>query len=463
MPLPRTEPDIGRLLVGASGPALVVRLDDCRVIAANYAAQDWVDRDGVERHGLAVPPEAGTILDAAMPAVHRLRQLSHAVEVGHRSRERLTFWTRRGVRTVLCEVTIARETTGQKLAFAEMMAVDVDADPDQNSRVVASAGPRDDAATLRAIARRIRAGQFHWKRRTGRDAEPDRETRTMTMGTSQPAGDATAACPGQSNGPGTLSGGGALAAPSEAIAEGTPENTHGIRLAKLAHELKTPLSAIVAAAEIMRDQRLGPIEDARYRSYAADIYDSARHALLVIGSMLGDADGTAASRSGPLVPQMVFAELDLNPIVESCGSSMRPLAESAGLSLSLDLAQRLPHVVADPTAVRQIVLNLLNNAVKFTGPAGRITLVTRYAADGQVEIEVCDTGRGMTQEEIERAGGGGGTASGPVRREGGGLGIGLPLVGALASLNGAGLAISSRPGQGTRVVVAFGKDRVIPV
>jgi signal transduction histidine kinase len=241
-----------------------------------------------------------------------------------------------------------------------------------------------------------------------------------------------------------------------------PDGPRSLRLAKLAHELKTPLSAIVAAAEIMRDERLGPIENPRYRSYSADIYDSARHALMVIGNMLGDGAQALDVDGSACLPPMVFAEIAVADIVESCVSSMRPLAERAGLALTTEAPERLPHVIADATAVRQIVLNLLNNAVKFTRPGGAIRLALRYWPDGPLEIEIADTGRGMTAEEIARAGPAA-ADQGVSRREGGGFGIGLPLVGALARANGAGVSFVSVPGEGTRVVVAFGRDRVVPV
>ena len=138
---------------------------------------------------------------------------------------------------------------------------------------------------------------------------------------------------------------------------------------------------------------------------------------------------------------------------------------------------RLPHVIADATAVRQIALNLISNSVKFTPPGGRIRLSTSYRTDGQVVVEVQDNGRGMTAQEIARAirsaashGPQPGVATetetapfhGSARRPGGGLGIGLPLVGALALATGARIDISSEPMHGTKVAVVFGKDRAVP-
>lgn len=211
-------------------------------------------------------------------------------------------------------------------------------------------------------------------------------------------------------------------------------------MAKLAHELKTPLSAIAAAAEIMRDERLGPLGSERYRGYAGDIYDSARHALGVIDRLL------AAARGDNTATELSFAQLDLNELTRGVVSTMRPLAAEAGLELDCVLAERLPHVVADRTSVRQMLLNLLTNAIKFTGRGGRVQVSTRYTLDGPVAIEVRDNGPGLDSE------------GGPK-----GLGIGLPLVEAMAGANGASMASESRPGEGTAVRITFRKDHVVPV
>ena len=222
-----------------------------------------------------------------------------------------------------------------------------------------------------------------------------------------------------------------------------PARVEPSHVAKLAHELKTPLSAIAAAAEIMRDERLGPIGSEKYRGYASDIYDSARHALGVISRMLEAARGDGAAG------QLSFAEIDLDDLARGVVSAMTPLAGDAGLGLVADLSDRLPHVVADRTAVRQILLNLITNAIKFTRRGGAIVVSTRYEGEGPVVLEVRDNGPGLDA-----------TAHGAAGK---GLGLGLPLVRAMAAANGADVAIESAPGQGTAVRITFRKDHVVPV
>ncbi len=224
-------------------------------------------------------------------------------------------------------------------------------------------------------------------------------------------------------------------------------------VSKLAHELKTPLSAIVLAAEIMKDQRFGEMGNERYRNYTTDIHDNARHALEVINRLLGD--GAPKGAEAGLQP----AELDLNGVAESSVSGMRPLAEAAGLKLVQELHSRLPRIIADAMSVKQILFNLLANAIKFTEEDGEVRVVTGLGFDRSVFIAVQDTGPGMSAEEIARAL----DAEAPPRPErkeaGGGLGIGLPLALSLAKANGARLEIElyARRGHGRGARVPQGQ------
>lgn len=250
---------------------------------------------------------------------------------------------------------------------------------------------------------------------------------------------------------------------SEAAAEGdrapvppalTPAAQH---LARLAHELKTPLSAIVAAAEIMRDERLGPVGDPRYQGYAADIFDSAHHALGVINAMLGAAP--AADDGGET---LTFAEIDLNAIAGRLASSVRALTEAAGLTISHCLEPGLPHVIADPVTVRQMLLNLVTNAMRATPAGGHIEISTAYEIAGSVHLSVADTGHGLTPVDIARLLDPGREAD-FTPGAAGGLGLGFPLILRLARLNGAEVAIDSAPRTGTTVRISFAAGRVVPV
>jgi signal transduction histidine kinase len=214
--------------------------------------------------------------------------------------------------------------------------------------------------------------------------------------------------------------------------------------ARLAHELRTPLGAAVAYAEILKDERFGPIANARYRDYARNIFDSLRHTLGVVEGMLANS-----ARSG--VPELAFSDLDVTAVVESCLSVVQPHAAEAGLSVAADICDRVPRVIADEVTLKQMLLNLLTNAIKYGRQGDRVTVRVVHELDGPLRIMVIDTGPGIDP------------ASAPASASKAGLGIGLPLTRVLAEANGAALTIDSAPGRGTAVTIAFGKDRLVPV
>lgn len=232
------------------------------------------------------------------------------------------------------------------------------------------------------------------------------------------------------------------------------DRTAGI--ARLAHELRTPLAAIAALSEVMRDERLGPLADPRYRAYAADIHHSANQALAVLGSYL-EAGGHMAEHFA-----MSFAELAPREEAERAISAMRAVAERSGVTLALASDPALPHLIADRRSLRQILDNLVANAVKFTPPGGTIRVLVRHALNGPLEIAVVDDGDGMDAADLVRLLDRCAAPDRVVPRRGGG-GIGLPLVRALAVANGGDLSIESERGRGTCVTVTFGRERLVPI
>jgi signal transduction histidine kinase len=230
-----------------------------------------------------------------------------------------------------------------------------------------------------------------------------------------------------------------------------------IDLAKLAHELKTPLSAISAASEIMKEGRFGQIENQRYAGYIADIHESARHALELIERMLNRRGDAAEARTS----DFKFEKIDLDDLVEICMSTLRPLASAKGLSLAAQRAAIPAMVMADATALKQIVLNLIMNSIKFT-PAGGLITLTVGSRQGAAALTVEDTGPGMTAMAIIEA-----MRPLPLdipsARDGGGFGLGLPMSRALAEAMGAQLAIDSMPGRGTRVILTFSGETPLAI
>jgi PAS domain S-box-containing protein len=219
-------------------------------------------------------------------------------------------------------------------------------------------------------------------------------------------------------------------------------------LARISHEVRTPLHAILGFAEVMMEERFGPIGNDRYKDYVRDIHASARHVM----SLANDLLDLARIEAGKL--ELEFAPVDANRIVRECVSLMQPQASQERIIMRLSLLERLPTVMADERALRQILLNLLSNAVKFNEPGGQVIVSTALDEAGQAVIRVRDTGVGMNENEIA-------AALEPFRQVGdaaqrtGGAGLGLTLTKALAEANHADFSIKSRKQQGTLVEVAF--------
>lgn len=221
--------------------------------------------------------------------------------------------------------------------------------------------------------------------------------------------------------------------------------------AVLAHELRTPLSAIAALAEVMREERLGPMGNARYLTYAHDIHESARHALDVLTAMLGNEPDFSNSQGED--------HADIDEAVAKSLSIMRELARQASVRLDTDLIAGRAQVCADCRSLTQILVNLLSNALRFTPAGGVVTVQTRQAPDGGLALSVIDTGTGMSCGGIE------GIESRPLRSGTSEAprtsGQGLAIVRALAQAGGARVEIASAPGEGTRVSIVFPPERVV--
>jgi len=226
-------------------------------------------------------------------------------------------------------------------------------------------------------------------------------------------------------------------------------------LANMSHELRTPLNAIIGFSEVMMEERFGPIGSERYRDYLKDIHQSGGHLISLINDLLD----VSKIEAGKL--ELNFASVDLNEVAKQSMSIMQPQANRERIIIRSALAENLPPVVADERSIRQIVLNLLSNSVKFTKPGGQVILSTSLTEKGEVVLRVRDTGIGMSEEEVSAAlepfrql-----STSGRDRKEG--TGLGLPLTKALAEANRASFQIKSAVNAGTLVEVAFPSTRVL--
>lgn len=216
-------------------------------------------------------------------------------------------------------------------------------------------------------------------------------------------------------------------------------------LAHMSHELRTPLNAILGFSELIRDAHLGPLPD-RYRGYAEDIHRSGQHLLALVNDVL-DLSRVESGRL-ELQPEPV----DLASDIEGAVSLVAQRAEAHGIAIEQHVAHDLPLLHADPLRLRQILINLLTNAVKFTPDGGRVTIEATAVARS-VRITVADTGIGMTEQEIALALEPFRQARKLSRRPREGSGLGLPLAKALVESHGGMLMIESEPEVGTRITI----------
>jgi signal transduction histidine kinase len=220
-------------------------------------------------------------------------------------------------------------------------------------------------------------------------------------------------------------------------------------LANMSHELRTPLNAIIGFAEVMAGQMFGALGSRKYVQYSADIVGSGRHLLGIINSVLDLAKSEAGKLD--LAPEAV----DLGEVLASCLTMVREQCARAELTLEVEEPQDALIVLGDASKLRQVFLNLLSNAMKFTEPGGTVSLAVRRGAPDWISVIVADTGIGMTPEDVRVALSPFGQVDSRLARRYEGTGLGLPLAKALAELHGGVLVIDSEPGKGTQVTVAL--------
>jgi signal transduction histidine kinase len=224
-------------------------------------------------------------------------------------------------------------------------------------------------------------------------------------------------------------------------------------LAKISHEIRTPLNAIIGFAEVMLEERFGPVGNERYKDYLKDVHASGEHVISLVNDLLD----LAKIEAGRL--DLTFTGVNLNDLVSATVSLLQPQAARDRIVMRMSFAPKLPPVVADERSMRQIVLNLVSNAIKFTDAGGQVIVSTAVTDRGEVAFRVRDTGIGMTEQEVE-------AALEPFRqlatsRRRGGTGLGLPLTKALVEANRGALQIASHPNEGTLVEVIFPPTRVL--
>jgi PAS domain S-box-containing protein len=225
-------------------------------------------------------------------------------------------------------------------------------------------------------------------------------------------------------------------------------------LANMSHELRTPLNAIIGFSQMMEQAMFGELSG-RYRSYASDIRLSGEHLLSIIQDILD----LARVESGKLAFEQDY--IDLRRIAEECCAMLRPAASRAKVRLVNAIPAAAPVLLADERRIRQILINLLGNAIKFSPPGKDVTVGLEAGGDG-LTLAVADHGIGMTEEESRLAFEPFVQLKMGMVRKHEGAGLGLALVRRFAEAFGATASIDSAPGVGTTVRIRFPRDRIQP-
>lgn len=218
-------------------------------------------------------------------------------------------------------------------------------------------------------------------------------------------------------------------------------------LANMSHEIRTPLNAILGFSEMMTQKVFGKLGAKQYDDYASHIHGSGKHLLDIINDIL-DLSKVESGRV-----QVVPTNIDLKQMFDDARTVLIPKAQERGVDVGVHVDADVPELIADWRLVKQVLLNLLSNSVKFTERGGRVNLIAHLTKEGSIQIEVIDSGIGMTPEELEIALTPFGQAGTILTRSHEGTGLGLPLVKSLVELHEGELFIRSKKNVGTTIQI----------
>ena len=227
-------------------------------------------------------------------------------------------------------------------------------------------------------------------------------------------------------------------------------------LANMSHELRTPLNAIIGFSQMTESETYGPLGDQKYRENASIVATAGEHLLQLIADIL---DLSKIEANALILEE---EHLDLRQVVEEVTNIVLPRATHSELEVSTSFSDNLPMLHGDPIRVRQMLLNLLDNAVKFTPSGGRVEIKIDTNTNNAIQIEVSDSGIGISEDDLKlvltpfsQA------TSNTMIRHGEGIGLGLSLVKHLIEMHSGTLAMRSKPGEGTTATLEFPADRTI--
>lgn len=228
-------------------------------------------------------------------------------------------------------------------------------------------------------------------------------------------------------------------------------------LATMSHELRTPLNAILGFSEVMQNEVLGPMENETYKNYVTDIHNSGNHLLNVINEIL-DLSRIEAGRQ-----DLHEEALHLSYVVEEAAHMVKLKAQQKKISIVTNFEDRMPMIWADEKAIRQIALNLLSNALKFTPNGGTVSIAVGWTSTGGQYLSITDTGPGIPEEEIPIVLSSFGQGSIAIKSAERGSGLGLPIVQALMDMHDGKFELTSKLREGTKVLASFPRSRIMEI
>jgi two-component system cell cycle sensor histidine kinase PleC len=226
-------------------------------------------------------------------------------------------------------------------------------------------------------------------------------------------------------------------------------------LATMSHELRTPLYAILGFSEVMKSELFGPHSVEQYKEYSTDIHSSGEHLLTIINEIL-DLSRIEAGRY-----ELQEEAVDLAATADDCRHMLEMRARAKSISLKTMLETGLPKLWADERAVRQIIINLLANGIKFTPQGGEVTIKVGWTTQGAQYVAIRDTGPGIPEDELPTVLESFGRGSMAIKTAEQGSGLGLPIVKGLVDIHGGQFHLSSKLREGTEVIVIFPVERVM--
>jgi two-component system, cell cycle sensor histidine kinase PleC len=226
-------------------------------------------------------------------------------------------------------------------------------------------------------------------------------------------------------------------------------------LATMSHELRTPLNAILGFSEVMKSELFGPHSVEQYRDYSLDIHSSGQHLLNIINEIL-DLSRIEAGRY-----ELNEEAVDLSATADDCRHMLDMRAKAKQITLVAQMESHLPRIWADERAIRQIIINLLANGIKFTPAGGEVVVKVGWTASAGQYISIKDNGPGIPEDEISTVLETFGRGSAAIKTAEQGTGLGLPIVKALVELHGGQFHLRSKLREGTEVIVILPAARVI--